>query len=87
MQTLLLVAQSRNVYFGEPDGQVGRFIVVAPAEDLAVPVKPRQRLAVGQRDIEPHDANFAFKPMVDQCQEILAALSGDRRDCNPVRLS
>ena len=87
MQTLLLVAQSRNVYFGEPDRQVGRLIVVAPAEDLPVPINPPQSLAVGQRDIQPHGTNIAFEPAIDQCQEILAALSGDRRDCNPVRLS
>ena len=37
----LLVAQPRDVGLREPDRQVGRIIVVAPAENLAMPINPR----------------------------------------------
>ena len=59
----LAVAQARNVGFRKPHRQVGRLIVVTAAEHLAMPVDPRQGLAVGQRYVEPQDAGFAFEPV------------------------
>ena len=57
----LLVAQPRDVCLREPDRQVGRITVVAPAKNLAVPINPRQSLAVAQRDVQSDCADFAFE--------------------------
>ena len=73
----LLVAQPRDVGFREPDRQVGRLIVVAAAEDLAAPINPRQSLAVGQRNVQPDGAEFAFETAIDHCQKHLAPLPRD----------
>ena len=62
----LLMAKPCNVGLGEPDRKVGRFGIVAPTEDLAVPINPCQCLAIGQRDVQPNGADFAFEPAIDQ---------------------
>ena len=83
----LLVMQPCDVGFGEPDRQMCHLIVVTPAEDLAAAINPRQSLAVGQRDIQPDSAEFTFEPAINQRQELLAALSRDRRQRDPVRIT
>ena len=45
---------------------VRRLIVVTPAQHFAALIYPRQCLAVGQRDIEPHDSGIALEPAIDQ---------------------
>ena len=40
----------------EPHREMGDLVVVAAAEHLAVAVDPGERLAVAQRDVEPHRA-------------------------------
>ena len=62
----LLVTQPRDVGFGEADRQVGRLVVVAPAENFAVPINPRQGFAVGQRNVQPHATDIVVEATVDQ---------------------
>lgn len=83
----LLVAQPRDVGLREPDRQVGRVIVVAPAENLAVPINPRQSLPVAQRDLQSDCADFAFQPAIDQRQKRLATLPCDGRQRNALRIA
>jgi len=83
----LLVAQPRDVGFREPDRQVGRLIVVAPAEDFAALIDPRQSLAVAQRDVQPDGADFGFEPAIDQRQKAIAALSCDSRQRDALRIT
>ena len=83
----LLVAQPRDVGFREPDRQVGRLIVVAAAEDLAAPINPRQSLAVGQRNVQPDGADFAFETAIDQRQKPLAAHSRNGRQGDALRIT
>src|SRR5262249_20595018 len=83
----LLVAQPRDVGLGEPDRQVRRLMVVATAQDLAVPINPRQSLAVSQRDIQSDSAEFVFEPMIDQLQKSRTALSGDGGERDAVRIA
>ena len=65
MQTLL-VAQPLDVHLGKPDPHVGRLVVVAPTEDLAMPINPRQRLTIRQWDVQPDGADFGLEPAIDQ---------------------
>ena len=64
-----------------------RFIVVAPAEYLAVPINRRQSLVVGQRDVQPDGADFAFEPAIDQRQKRIAALSRNGRQRDALRIT
>jgi len=65
MQTLL-VAQPRDIGLGKPNRQVGCLAVVASTKDFAVPINPRQDLAVDQRDVQPDRADFACEPPIDK---------------------
>ena len=83
----LLVAQPRDVGLREPDRQVCRIIVVAPAENLAMPINPRQSLAVAQRDVHSDSADFAYEPAIDQRHKRLAAFPGNGRQRNALRIA
>ena len=62
----LLVAQPRDIGLGKPNRQVGCLAVVAATKDFAVPINPRQGLAVSQRDVQPDRAAFACEPPIDK---------------------
>ena len=62
------MAEPRNVLFRQSRRDVRRLIVVTPAQHFAALIYPRQCLAVGQRDIEPHDSGIALEPAIDQFQ-------------------
>ena len=71
----LSMAEPRDVVFRQSSRDVRRLIVVAAAQHLAALVYPRQCLAVGQRDIEPHDAGIALEPAIDQLEQPVASLT------------
>ena len=69
------MAEPRDVVLRQSSRDMRNFIVVAPAQHLAASVYPRQGLAVGQRDVEPHDAGVALEPALDQFEQPIAALA------------
>ena len=57
------------------------------AEHLAMGVDPRQRLAVGERHIEPHRARAVLEPAVEQPQQPVASLPGRRRQRHAIGIA
>src|SRR5215831_12496114 len=78
----LAVLQTRDVCFGEPDGEMSRLVVVAPPDDLAAPIQPSQCPAVGQRDVQPHYAVRALESVIEKLEQPIAPLSRRRRQGN-----
>ena len=60
----------------EPHRQMRGLGIVAAAEHLAMLVDPGQRLAVGERHIEPYRARTILQAVIDQTEQSVAPLPG-----------
>ena len=72
----LPMPQPSEIGLREPHRQMRGLGIVAPTEHLAMLVDPGQRLAVGERHIEPYRARTILQAVIDQTEQPIAPLPG-----------
>src|SRR5262245_48411164 len=73
-------AEAGEVRRIESDDEMRELLVVAPADDVAVPVDPGDGGAIGERHLYFHRRSRRGQDRIELVHERVAAFAGQRRD-------